>query len=179
MPLNCGAGEDFSKSLELQGDQISSVQFNCSVLSNSLQSHGLQHTRPPCPSLTPGVYSCPSSRWCHPTTSSSVVPFSRLQSFPASGSFPMSWLFTSGGQNIRASASALVLAMNIQGLISFRIDWFDLLAVQGTLKSLLYTRIRKHQFFSTQPSLWSNSHIYTWLLEKPQLWLYRLNISKN
>ena len=103
--------------------------------------------------------SCPLSRWCQPTTSSSVIPFSSyLQSFPASGSFPMSWLVTSGGQNIRASASALVLAMNIQGLISFRINWFDLLAVQGTLKSLLQHHSSKAStlwhsaFFMVQPS---------------------------
>ena len=95
---------------------ISSVQFSCSGMSNSLQPHGLQHTRAPCPSPTPGVYSnlCPSSRWCHPTTSSSVFPFSSCpQSFPASGSFPMSQFFESGGQSIRVSASAAVLPINI------------------------------------------------------------------
>ena len=99
---------------------LHSVQFSCSVVSNSLRSHGLQHTRPPCPSPTPGVYpnSGPSSRWFHPVISSSVVPFSFcLQSFPASGSFPTSRLFTSGGQIIGASAS--VLPINIQ-------DWFPL-----------------------------------------------------
>ena len=98
---------------------ISSVYH--SVMSHSLQPHGLQHTRPPCPSPTPGVYSnsCPLSRWCHPTISSSVIPFSCLQFFPASGSFPMSQLFTSGGQSIGVSASTSVLLMNIQ-------DWFPL-----------------------------------------------------
>jgi len=109
-------------------------------MSNSLQPHGLQHARHPCPSPTHGVYSnpCPLSRWCHPTISSSVVSFSRLQSFPASGSFPMSRFFTSGSQSIGASASASVLPMNkYSGLISFRMDWLDLFAVQGTLKSLL------------------------------------------
>ena len=93
-----------------------------------------------CPSPTPGVYSnsCPSSRWCHPAISSSVVPFSsHPQSLPASGSFQMSQFFTSGGQSIGVSALASVLPMNIQWLISFKIDWLDLLAVQGTLKSLL------------------------------------------
>ena len=112
-----------------------SVQFSCSVVSDSLWPHGLQHTRPPCPSPTPRVYSnsCPSSSWCHPTILSSVVPFSScLQSFPASGSFPVSLFFTSGGQIIGVSASASVLPMNI----SFRMDWLDLLAVQGTLKSV-------------------------------------------
>ena len=98
------------------------VQFSCSVTSNSLWSHGLQHTRLPCPSPTPRVYSnsCPSSRWCHPTISPSVVPFSsHLQSFPASGCFPMSQFFASGGPSIGASPSASVLPMNIQ-------DWFSL-----------------------------------------------------
>ena len=99
-----------------------SVQFSCSVMSDSLQPHGLQHTRLPCPSPTPETCpnSCPSSRWCHPTIYSSVVPFSScLQSFLASGSFPMSQLSTSGGQSIGASASASVLPVNIQ-------DWFPL-----------------------------------------------------
>ena len=99
-----------------------SVQFSRSVVSNSLRPYGLQHTRPSCPSPTPGVHSnsCPVSRWCHPTISSSVIPFSfHLQSFPASGSFPMSQLFTSGGHSIGVSASASVLPVNIQ-------DWFPL-----------------------------------------------------
>ena len=120
--------------------QFSSVQFRYSVQSNSLCPHGLQHARPPCPSPTPWACSnlCPSSQWCHPTISSSVVPFSScLQSFPASGSFPVSPFFPSGGQNTGVSASASVLPMNTQGLISFRMDWLDLLAVQGTRKSLL------------------------------------------
>ena len=101
---------------------FSSVQFSCSLVSESLQPHGLQHMRLPCPSPSPGarLNSCPLSWWCHPTTSSFVIPFSSyLQSFPASGSFLMSWLFTSGGQSIRASASASFLSMNIQ-------DWFSL-----------------------------------------------------
>ena len=104
-----------------------SVQFSHSVVSNSLQPHGQQHTRPPSPSPTPGVYSnsCPLSQWCHPTISSSVIPFSsHLQSFPASGSFQMSQLFTSGGHSIGVSASASVLPM-----ISLKMDWLDLLAV--------------------------------------------------
>ena len=99
----------------------SSVQFSCSVVSDCLPPHGLQHARPPCPSPTPRVYSnsCPLSRWCHPTISSSVIPFSRLQFFPASGSFQMSQFFTSGGQSTGISALASVLPMNIQG-------WFPL-----------------------------------------------------
>ena len=115
-------------------------QFSCSVMSNSLPPHELQHARPPCPSPTPGVRpnSCVSSRWCHPAISSSVVPFSSCpQSLPASGSFPMSQLFTWGGKTIGVSASASVLPMNNPGLVSFRMDWLDVLAVQGALKSLL------------------------------------------
>ena len=138
-------------------------------MSNSLQPHGLQHTRCPCPSPTPTVHSnsCPLSRWCHPTISSSVVPFSSCpQSFPESGSFPMSQLFTWGGQSIGVSASASVLPMNIQ-------DWFPLgwtgwisLLPKGLSRVFSNTTVQKHQFFGAQLSLWSNSHIHTWLLEK-------------
>ena len=106
------------------------IQFSHSVMSDSLRPHGLEHARPPCPSPTPRACSnsCPSSQWCHPTIWSSVIPFSScLQSFPASGSFPMN-LFASGGQNIGASASASVLPVNIQDW--FKIDRFDLTAVQ-------------------------------------------------
>ena len=109
-------------------------------MSNSLQPHGLQHTRLPCPSPTPRPCSnsCPSSPWCHPTISSSVVPFSScLQSFSASGSFPVSQFFASGGQCIGSFSFIISPSSEYSGLISFRIDWFDLLAVQGTLKSLL------------------------------------------
>ena len=123
---------------------FSSVQFSHSVVSNSLWPHRLRHARPPCPSPTPKVYSnpCPLSRWCHPTISSSVVPFSiRLQSFPASRSFPdavMSQFFTSGGQSIGVSASTNISPSSEHSrLLSFRMDWLDLCAVQGTLKSLL------------------------------------------
>ena len=139
-----------------------SVQFSRLVISNSLWPHGLQHTRPPCPSPTLGVYSnsSPSSRWCYPTIS--VVPFSsRLQSFPASGSFPMSQFFTSGGQSIGSSASASVFPMNIQ-------DWFPLgwtgwisLQSKGLSRVFSSTTVQKHQFFGAQLSLWSNSHIQT------------------
>ena len=118
-------------------ESLNSFQFSRLVVSNSLRPHGLQLTRPPCPSKTPGVYSnsCPLSRWCHPMNSSSVIPFSsHLQSFPGSGSFQMGQLFASGGQNIGVSASTSVLPVNNQD--SFRMDWLDLLAVQGTFKSL-------------------------------------------
>ena len=133
--------------------QFSSVQ---SVVSNFLWSHGLQYARPPCSSPTPRVYSnsCPLSQWCHPTISSSVVPFSsHLQSFPASGSFPMSQFFTSSGQSIAVSASASVLPMNIQ-------DWFPLgwtgwisLQSKGLSRVSSKTTAQKHQFFGTQLSL--------------------------
>ena len=123
-----------------QNHILSSVQFSHTIVSDSLQPHGLQHARPLCPSPNPGVYSnsCPLSWWCHPTTLFSAVPFSScLQSFPASGSFQISQLFASGDKSIGVSASATVLPNEYLGLISFRVDWLDLLAVQGTLKSLL------------------------------------------
>ena len=140
---------------------FSSVQFSHSVVSNSLRPHGLQHVRPPCLSPTPRVYpsSCSLSQWCHPTISSSVVPFSScLQSFPASGSFQVSQSFAWGGQSIGVSASTSVLPMNTQVKwcpmnISFRTDWLDLLAVQGTLKSLLQYHSSKASIFCTQLSL--------------------------
>ena len=150
--------------------------FSRSVMSDSLRPHRLQHTRLPCPSPSPRAYSnsCPwLSQWCYPTTSSSVVPFSScLQSFPASRSFLMSWLFTSGGQVMELFSFSNRPSKEYSGLIFFRIDWFHLLAVQGTLKSP-NTTVKKHHFFGVQPSLWSNSHNHTWLLEKPWLWLYR------
>ena len=114
--------------------------FIRSVVSDSLQPHGLQHARLPCPSPTPGAYSnsCPLSWWCYQTISSSVIPFSScLQSFPESGSFPMSWLFASGAQSIGSLSFSICPSNEYSGLISFRIDWFDLLAVKGTLQSLL------------------------------------------
>ena len=118
-----------------------SVHFSHTVVSDSLQPHGLKHTRLPCPSPTPRACSssCPSSQWWHPTISSSVIPFSScLQSFPASGSFLMSRLFASGGQSIGVWKGFSISPSNdYSGLISFRFDWFDLLAVQETLKSLL------------------------------------------
>ena len=152
------------------------IQFSHSVVSDSLWPHGLQHTRLPCPSPTPGACSnsCPPSQWCHPTISSSVVPFSFCpQSFPAPGPFLIkNQVFTSGGQTIGASASASVLPMSIQ-------DWFpsgltDLISLQskGLPQVFSNTTVQKHQFFGTQFSLWSNSHIHTWLLEKSKHWRY-------
>ena len=135
---------------------FSSVQFNRSVVSNSLWLHELQHARPPCPSPTPGVYPnlCPLSRWCHLTISSSVVPFSsRFQSFPASGSFQMSQLFASGDQNIGVSASASVLPMNTQDW--FPPGWTGWISLQSKGLSRIFsnTTVQKHQFFYTQLSL--------------------------
>ena len=128
-----------------------SVQFRRSVVSDSLRPHGLQHARPPCPLPTPRVYSnsCPLSQWCHPTISSSVVPFSSCpQSFPASGPFQISQFFTSGGQSIGVLASSSVLPMNIQ-------DWFPLgwtgwisLQSKGLSRVFSNTTVQKHQFFS-------------------------------
>ena len=120
-------------------------------------------------SLSPRVCSnsCPSSRWCHPTISFSIAPFSScLQSFPASESFPMSWLFTSGDQSIGASALASVLPMNIQVWFPLGLAGLISLLTKRLSRVLSSTTVQKHQFFSTQPSLWSNFHIHTWLLEK-------------
>ena len=149
-----------------------SVHFSCSIVSNSLRPHGLQHARLPCPSPTPRACSnsCPSNQWCHPTISSSVIPFSScLWSVPASGSFQMSQLFASGGQSIGASAS--VLPMNIQDWSPLGwTGWISLLS-KGLSRVFSNTTVQKHRFPDAQLSLWSSSHIRTWLLEKPQLWL--------
>ena len=137
--------------------------------------HGLHQARLLCPSLPHRVCSssCPLSQWCHPTFSSSVVHFSSFSlSFPASGSFPISRLFASGGQSIGASASASVLPKNIQGWFPLGLTGLISLLSKGLLRVFSSTTIQKPQFLLTQPSLWSNSHIHTWLLEKPQLWLY-------
>ena len=149
---------------------ISSVQFSHSVVSDSLRPHGLQHARPSCPSPSPGVCSnsCPSSRWCHPTISSSVIPFSFcLQSFPASRSYPLSQFFSSGGQSIGVSPSALDFPKNIQHW--FPLGLIGLISVQSKGLSRVFsnTTVQNHQFFGAQLSSWSNSHIHTWLLEKP------------
>ena len=124
---------------------FSSVQFSHSVMPDSLWPHRLQHARLPCPSPTLGAHSksCPLSQWCHPTISYSVIPFSScLQSCPASESFPVSQLFALGGQSIGTSASANSPSNKYSALISFKIDWFDLLAVQGTLKNLLQNNLK-------------------------------------
>ena len=147
-----------------------SIQFSCSVLSNCFWPQGLQHTKVPCPSPTPGACSnsCLSSQWCHPTISSSVIPFfSRLQFFPGSGSFQMSQLFASGGQSIGASASKSVLPMNTPDWSP--LGWTGWISLQSKELSRVFsnTTVQKYQFFSAQLSLYSNSHIHTWPLEKP------------
>ena len=137
-------------------DQIRSDQISHSVVSDSLWPHESQHARPPCPSPTPGVHSVsrPSSWWCHPAISSSVIPFSSCpQSFPALGSFPMSQLLTSGGQSIGVSASALVLAMNIQSWFPLGLTGLITLLSKGLSRVFFNTTVQKHQFFSTQLSL--------------------------
>ena len=148
---------------------LSSVQFSCSVMSNSLQLHESQHFRPPCPSPTPGVHSesRPSSQWCHPAISFSVVPFSCPQSLPASESFTMSQLFTWGGQSTEVSALASVLPKNTQDWS--RLEWTSWISLQSKGLSRVFsnTTVQKHQLFAVQPSSQSNSHIHTWPLEKP------------
>ena len=160
----------FLKGIDSHNDetlQFSSVQsLSCVRL---LATPWMQHARPPCPSPTPGVYSnsCPSSQWCHPSISSSLVPFSSCrQSLPASGSFPMSQLFTWGGQSIGVSASASVLPRNTQDWSA--LGWIDWISLQtnGLSRVFSNTTVRKHPFFNAQLSSQSNSHIQTWPLEK-------------
>ena len=145
-----------------------------------LSFHELQHARLPCPSLSPAICSnsCSSSWWCHPTISSSIIPFSScLQSFPASRSFPMRHLFTIGDQSIGASALASILTMNIQGWFPLGLTgWISLLS-KGFSRVFPSTTVWKHQFFVVQP-LWFNSLICTWLQEKSQLWLDGLLLAK-
>ena len=139
-----------------EGGGISSVQFSCSVVSDSLQPHGLQHARPPYPSLTPGVYSNsrPSSRWCHPTISSSVVPFSSCpQPLPASESFPMSQSFAWCGQSIGVSASASLFQKNTQDWSPLGCTGWISLQSKGLSRVFSNTTVQKHQFFGTQLSL--------------------------
>ena len=143
--------------------------FSWSVVSGYLKPHGLQDARLPCPPPSPGACSntYPLSQWCHPAISFSIIPFSScLQSFPASGSFPMNQHFTSDCQSIGASASASVLLMNFKGW--FPLGWTALISLQSKELSpvFLNTTVPKHQFFGIQPSLWSNSHIHKWLLVK-------------
>ena len=154
-----------------------SVSQSCLTL---LRLHGMQHISLPCPSpVSRGCSdSYPLSQWCHPTVSSSVVPFfSRLQSFPASGSFPMSQFFTLGGQKYWNFSFSISPSNEYSGLISFRRTGWISLQSEG-LSSLSNTTVQKHQFFGTQLSLWPNSHIHIWLREKPLLWLGRPLLAK-
>ena len=149
---------------------ISSVQFSCSVVSDSLWPHKSQHSRPPCALPTPGVHSDsrPSSLWCHPAISSSVIPFSScLQSLPASGTIPMSQLFAWGAQSTGVSALVSFLPKNTQSWSPS--EWTGWISLQSKGLSRVFsnTTVQKHQFFGTQPSSQSNSHIHTWPLEKP------------
>ena len=147
-----------------------SVQFSHSFVSNSLRPHESQHARPPCPSPTPGVHSdsCASSQWCHPAISSSVVPFSSCpQSLPASESFPISQLFTWGGQSTGVSALASFLPKKSPGWSPLeRTGWISLQS-KGLSRVFSNTTVQKHQFISAQPSSQSNSHMHTWPQEKP------------
>ena len=148
--------------------QFSSVQFSRSVVSDSLPPHESQHARPPCPSPSPRVHSdsCPLSPWCHPAISSSVVPFSSCpQSLPASESFPMSQLFTWGGQSTGASALASFLPKESQGWSSEWTGWISLQS-KGLSRVFSNTTVQKQQFFGAQPSSQSDSHIHTWPQEK-------------
>ena len=144
---------------------LSSVQFSSSIMSDSLQPHEPPHARLPSPSPTPGAYSnsCPSSRWCHPTISSSVIPFSSCpQSFPASGSFPMSQFFIIRWPKYWSFSFSISHSIEYSGLISFRMDWLDFLAVQGTLKSLL-------QHHSSKASILRHSAFFTVQLSDPYM----------
>ena len=159
---------------KMQGWMVSkesrSDQISCSVVSDSLRPYELQHTRPPCPSPTPGDHSDsrPSSRWCHPAISSSVIPFSSCpQSLPASESSPMSQLFAWGGQSIGVSALASVLPLNTQGWSPLGWTGWIFLQLKGLSRVFSNTTVQNHQFFGAQLSSQSNSHIHTWPLEKP------------
>ena len=148
----------------------SSVQFSHSVVSDSLRPHGLQHTRPSCPSPISRIHpnSSPLSQWCHPTFSSSVIPFSSCpHSFPASGSFQMSQLFASGAKILEFQLQHQSFQMNTQDWSFFGWTGWISLQSKGLSRVFSNTTVQKHQFFSTQLSLWSNSNIHTWLLEKP------------
>ena len=164
-PLNTNCA---SRQTGIPGGKVT-LQCSRSVMSNSLWPHGLQHTRLPCLSPTPGTCtdSCPLSWWCHPTISSSVIPFSsHLQSFPASGSLPRNQFFASGGPRIGVSASASVLPMSIQGWFPLRWTGWISLQFKGLSRVFSNTTVQKHQFFGTQLSLYSNSHIHTWTTGK-------------
>ena len=164
----CFEGRSFTT--DLSGKRLLAVQFSCSVVSDSLWPHESQHARPFCPSPTPGVHSnsCPSSRWCHPAISSSVIPFSSCpQALQASESFLMSQLFAWGGQSTGVSALASVLPMNTQDWSP--LEWTGWISLQSKGLSRVFsnTTVQTHQFFGAQLYSQPNSHIHTWPLEKP------------
>ena len=168
LPHFCPDCQEHCEALEAPPSNCS-VQFSRSVVSDSLRPHESQHARPRCPSPTPGVHSDsrPSSQWCHPAISSSVIPFSSCpQPLPASESFPMSQLFIWGGQCTGVSALASFLPKNTQGWSSEWTGWISLQS-KGPSRVFSNTTVQKHQFFGTQPSSQSNSHIHTWPQEKP------------
>ena len=152
------------KTLNLVGRLL----FSHSVESDSLRLHGLQHIRPPCTLLSPGVCSnsCPVSQWCHPTIIFCHSLLLLPSIFPISGSFPTSWLFASGGWSIGASASATVLPVNIQAWFPLGLTGLISLQSKGISRVFSSTKVQKHQFFGTRPSLWFNTHICTWLLRR-------------
>ena len=156
------------------------VHFSCSVVSNSLWPHGLQHARLLCPSPSPRICSnsCPLNQWCQATILSFVIPFSScLQSFPASRSFPMSQLLSSSGQSIGPAALASVLSMNIQGWFPLGLTGLISLQSKGLSRVFSKTTVQKHQFFSIQPSLWSNSHRHMWKWKSlSRVWLFVIPI---
>ena len=177
--------EAINDTYEMVFETFSSVHFSGSVVSNSLRPHEWQHAKPPCPSPTPRVYPnpCPWSWWCHPAISSSVTQFSSCpQSFPALGSFPVSQVFTWGGQGIAVSASTSVLPMNTQDWSPLGwTGWFSLQSKELT-RGFCNTTVQTHQFFGTQLSSPSNSHIHTWPLEKTialtrQTFVRKVNVS--
>ena len=164
------SGQSLVAKMPQECSNTKSVQFSCSLVSNSLGSQELQHARPPCPSPTPRIHtdSCSSSQWCHPAISSSVIPFSSCpQSLPASESFPMSQLFAWSGQSTGVSALALFLPKKSQGWSPSEWTGWIYLQSKGLSRVFSSTTVQKHQFFSTQPSSQSNSHIHTWPQEKP------------
>ena len=159
-------------------DALLLSSFSCQVVSDSATLWTTVMARPPCPLLSPRVCpkSCPLNQWCHPTISSSVIPFpSCLQSFPASGSFQMSQFFASGGQSIGVSASTTVLPMNVQDSFPLRLTGLISLQSKGLSTVFFNTTVWKHQFFGTQPSLWSNSHICTTTRKALALTLWTLS----
>ena len=170
----CGQGKEGEGGMNWDSNietyTFRSDQMSRSVVSDSLRPHESQHARPPCPSPTPGVHSdsCPSSQWCHPAISSCVVPFSSCpQSLPASESFPMSQLFAWGGQSTGVSALTSFLSKKSQGWPPSEWTGWIFLQSKGLSRGFSNTTVQKHQFFGTQPSSQSNSHIHTWPQEKP------------